>query len=343
MSHQTLLSDRTDAGQALLDRMVGVWVSRAISVAAKLGIADLLDGAGYDCAVLAEATKTRPDTLYRLMRALASVGIFAEDDAGRFHLTPMADGLRSDSPASLRDYAILLGEEWYWRSWGQLLHGVQSGDSALEHVLGMQVFDYLARSPEAGRVFDAAMTSRGNLEDRAIASAYDFGGGTIVDVGGGRGSLLAAILRGNPDPRGILFDLPAVEARARELLGTAGLLSRCELVAGDFFKDVPAGGDLYLMKKIIHDWDDARAQRILANCRTAMGKHGRLLLMEQVILPGNAPSLGKLMDLQMLVMTPGGRERTEAQYCSLLAAAGFKLAGITPTACPLSIIVGVPA
>jgi hypothetical protein len=343
MSHQVVSQDRTSAGQALLERMVGFWVSQAISVAAKLGIADLLDGAGSTCAVLAQATKTQPDALYRLMRALASVGIFAEDGAGRFHLTPMADGLRSDSPTSLRDYAILLGEEWAWRPWGHLLHSVQSGGSAFEHVFGMQIFDYLTQSPEAGRVFDAAMTSRGNLEDQAIVAACDFRGGTIVDVGGGRGSLMAAILRSNPDARGILFDLPPVQERAAELLRKAELLDRCALAAGDFFDSVPAGGDRYLMKKIIHDWDDARAHRILANCRTAMGKKGRLLLMEQVILPGNAPSFGKLMDLQMMVQTPGGRERTEAQYRSLLADAGFDLIGITPTACPLSVIVGAPA
>jgi hypothetical protein len=322
--------------------MVGSWVSQAISVAARLGIADLLDGEARSCAALAQATNTHPGALYRLLRALASVGIFAEEGDGRFRLTPLAECLRTDSPVSVRDYAVLLGEEWCWRPWGHLLHSVESGAPAFEHVFGMPIFEYLAQSPGAAAVFDAAMSSRGNLEDEAVVAAHDFDRGTIIDVGGGRGSLIAAILRQNLNVRGILFDLPHVQERAAELLRKADLPGRWELVAGDFFDRVPAGGDVYLMKKIIHDWDDDRACAILANCRAAMGAKGRLLLLEQVIEPGNAPSFGKLMDLQMLVHTPGGRERTEADYRTLLAAAGFDLVDITPTACPLSVIHGLP-
>jgi hypothetical protein len=246
------------------------------------------------------------------------------------------------APVSLRAYAILLGEEWHWRAWGRLRHAVRTGECAFEHVSGMQVFDFLARHAEAAKVFDAAMTSRSSIEDRAIAAAYDFARGTIVDVGGGRGSLMITILRQNPQARGILFDRPHVIAGAAAPAGEAGVADRCRVLAGDFFDRVPAGGDVYLMKKIIHDWDDERARAILANCRAAMTAAGRLLLLEQVILPGNGPSFGKVADLQMLVMTPGGRERTEAEYRTLLAAAGFELTRIIPTDCPLGMIETAP-
>jgi O-methyltransferase domain/Dimerisation domain len=326
----------------LLNLIAGSWMSQAISVAAKLGIADLLEDGPRSADDLSRATETHPDTLYRLLRALAGLRIFAEDDDGRFELTPLAEGLRTKAPVSLCGYAILLGEEWYWRAWGQLLHSVRTGECAFERVFGLQVFEYLARHPQAAQVFDAAMTSRGSMEDRAVAAVYDFARGTIVDVGGGRGSLLIAILRRNPQTRGILFDRPHVTAGAAAPVGEAGLADRCRIVAGDFFDGVPAGGDIYLMKKIIHDWDDERARAILANCRAAMAGNGRLLLLEQVILPGNGSAFGNVADLQMLVMTPGGRERTEAQYRTLLAAAGLELARIIPTECPLSIIEAMP-
>jgi hypothetical protein len=325
----------------LLNLIVGSWVSQAISVAAKLGIADLLEEGPRSCADLAKAAGAHPDALYRLLRTLASTGIFAEEDDGRFALTPLAEGLRTNAPASLRAYAAFCAEDWHWQAWGQLLHSVRTGNSAFEHVHGTQLFDYFARHPQAARAFDEAMTSRGNLEDRAIAAAYDMPR-TIVDVGGGRGSLIATMLRRNPEARGILFDRPHVIAGATALIREAGLADRCQLVAGDFFDRVPAGGDVYLMKKVIHDWDDARARAILANCRAVMAGNSRLLLLEPVILPGNDPAFGKLLDLQMLVQTPGGRERTESEHRTLLAAAGLRLTRILPTECTLSIIEAAP-
>lgn len=326
------------AAATMLNLIVGCWVSQSISVAAKLGIADLLEDGPRSPADLAQATQTHPRALYRLLRALASLGIFAENDSGRFELTPLADCLRARAANSLRDYAIFLGEDCHWRSWGNLLHSVRTGGCAFEHVFGMQIFDHFARHPEAAQAFDAAMTSRGNLEDRAVAAAYDFSSGTIVDVAGGRGSLIATILRQNPRARGILFDLPHVVERAAPLIREAGVADRCQLLSGDFFDRVPAGGDIYLMKKIIHDWDDERAGAILANCRAAMAGDGRLLLLEEVILPGNAPAFGKLIDLSMLVQTPGGQERTEAEYRTLLAAAGLELTRVAATQCSLRVI-----
>lgn len=326
----------------LLNLIVGSWVSQAIAVAARLGIADLLEDGPRAAAELARATGQNPDALYRLLRALAGVGIFAEDDAGLFELTPLADNLRSRAPASLRAYAVFVGDDCYWRAWGQLQHSVRTGECAFEQVFGLPLFDYLAQHRDLAEVFDAAMTSRGNVENRAIAAACEVPQGTIVDVGGGRGSLLAALLRGNPRARGILFDRPHVIAGAAAPLREAGLQDRCQRVGGDFFERVPAGGDLYVLKKIIHDWDDDRARAILANCRAVMAGDSRLLLLEEVIKPGNAPAFGKLLDLQMLVQTPGGRERTGEQYRTLLGAAGLRLTRIAPTDCPLSLIEAVP-
>ena len=328
--------------RTLLDLIVGSWVSQAIAVAARLGIADLLEDGSRPCSELAQATETHPDALYRLLRALASIGIFAEDEDGRFALTPLAEGLQTKAFASLRAYAVFAGEDSSWRAWGRLVHSVRTGECAFEHVFGTQLFDYFAQHPDAGQVFDAAMANRSSTEDRAVAATYTVPRGTIIDVGGGRGSLIAAFLRRNAEARGILFDRPRVIEGAIATIREAGLADRCQLVSGDFFDRVPAGGDLYLMKKVIHDWDDSRAHAILANCRAVMNGNSRLVLLEAVILPGNAPAFGKLLDLQMLVQTPGGRERTEAEYRTLLSAAGLKLARIVPTDSPISIIEAVP-
>src|SRR5262249_13317031 len=221
---------------------------------------------------------------------------------GRFGLTPQAEALRSDSPDSIRDYILLVGEEWYSGPSDHLLHSVQTGRPAFERVHGADFFTFLTREPAAAAVFDAAMTSRSVQENDAIAAAYDFSDlGTIIDVGGGHGSLLAAILRANPGLRGVLFDRPQAVAEARHQLEVARLGGRCELVAGDFFMSVPAGGDAYILKRVIHDWDDERAGAILLNCHRAMPQHGRPLVIELVLPPGHNPSLGKLFDLLMLV------------------------------------------
>ncbi len=328
---------------ALLQMASGSWVGQAVHVAAKLGIADLLEDGPKSPAALAEATGTHADALHRLLRALASLGVFAEDADGRFALTPVAEGLRTNALGSLRAYAIMLGEDWLWRAWGELLYSVRTGQSAFEHAFGHNLFQYFVEHPEAARVFNAAMTSRTGQENAAVTAGYDWPAGTIVDGGGGQGSWLAAILAQTPDARGVLFDLAHVIAAARGLIEGAGLTARCELVAGDFFERVPAGGDLYLLKRVIHDWDDERAVAILRGCRAAMGERGRLLVIEHVLPPGNAPSWGNLLDLQMLVLTPGGRERDEAGFRVLFALAGLRLERIIPAGPTASLIEVVAA
>jgi hypothetical protein len=334
-------TDGTPPALALLQQALGFFISRAICVVARLGIADLLKDGPLDTETLAAAAGVHAPSLYRVLRTLASVGIFAEGDDGRFGLTPRAEPLRSDAPDSIRAYILLLDEEWYSGPADHLLHCVQTGRPAFERVHGADFFTFLARDPGATAVFDAAMTSRSVQENDAIASAYDFSGlGTVVDVGGGHGSLLAAILRANPGLRGVLFDRPQVVAEAGHQLEAAGLGGRCEVVAGDFFESVPAGGDAYILKRVLHDWDDERAGAILRTCHRAMPEQGRLLVIELVLPPGNEPSLGKLFDLLMLVDL-GGRERTKADFQTLLAGAGFELTAVTPTPSLVSVVEGV--
>jgi hypothetical protein len=331
----------TPPALALLQQALGFWISRAICVVARLGVADLLKEGPLDTETLATAAGVHAPSLYRVLRTLASVRIFAEDKDGHFGLTPQAEPLRRDVPDSIRDYILLVGEEWYSGPSEQLLHSVQTGRPAFERVHGVDFFTFLARDATAAAVFNAAMTSRSVQENNAIAAACDFSGlGTIIDVGGGRGSLLAAILRANPGLRGILFDRPQVVAEASHQLEAAGLGGRCAVVAGDFFVSVPAGGDAYIVKRVIHDWDDEHAGAILRNCHRAMPEHGRLLVIELVLPPGNDPSLGKLFDLLMLVDL-GGRERTEADYRTILAGAGFELMAVTPTPSLVSVVEGV--
>jgi hypothetical protein len=323
--------------------VAGSWVSQALYVAAKLGIADLLQEGPQPCKRLAQATQTHADSLYRLLRALASVGVFVEDEEACFSLTPMAELLRTDVPGSLRAYAIMLGEPEYWRAWESVLHSVRTGQPAFDHVFGKPLFQYLATHSEAARIFDDAMTSRSDQENIAITEAYDFTGAqTVVDVGGGQGSLLALILKDYPSARGVLFDMPHVLGPARTRLKSAGWATRLTFVDGDFFATVPDGGDLYVLKKVIHDWSDEGAHEILTNCRTAMSGKGRLLLIEPVIASGNAPSFNKWLDLLMLVITDGGRERTEREHRELLAAADFQLNRVIPTRASVSIIEAAP-
>jgi len=322
--------------------MSGMWLAQAISVAAKFGVADLLGSGPKGPDELARATGTHRPSLYRVLRALASVGVFREDEDGRFCLTPLAEPLRSDAPASLRSFAIMLGEEWHWRAWGDLPNSVQTGQSAFEHLYGITNFEYWTRNPEAAAIFDQAMTSRSAEENQAVISADDFSTiETLVDVGGGHGSFLVSILQAASAMRGILFDRPHVVAGATQQIQSAGLQGRCEVMAGNFFDSVPKGADAYILKKVIHDWGDERVLAILRNCHRAMPERGLLLLVEPVIPSGNESSFAKLLDLLMRVWTPGGKERTEAEHSTLLSEAGFAVRGFIPTAAPVSVIEAV--
>ncbi len=329
--------------EAVVAQMIfGKWVAMALSVAAQLRVADSLATGPKSVADLAAETGAHAPSLYRVLRALASVGVFAEGADGRFGQTPLSEVLRSDVPGSMRAVADYCGADWSWRPWGKLLDTVRTGRTAFDEVFGEQAFEYLARHPAESAVFNEGMTGFSMQESPAVAEAYDFSPfGTIVDVGGGHGHLLCTILKKHPGPKGIVFDSPHVAEGATPRIAAAGLAGRCRAEGGDFFASVPAG-DAYVMKHIIHDWPDDKAMAILRNCRAAAKPGAKLVLVEMVIPPGNGPSPGKLLDLEMLVIA-SGKERTEGEYADLLAGAGWKLAGITPTKSPTSVIEGVAA
>jgi hypothetical protein len=317
-------------------------VSQAIHVAASLGVADHLRDGPRSVEELAAATGSRAPSLYRLLRALASVGIFTEAD-GRFGLTPLAEYLRSDVPGSVRAWAMMIGRPHAWSTWSSLLDSVTTGEPAFPALYGMSAWEYRAAHPEEGAIFDAAMNSLSTIAASAVVDSYDFSGiGVLADVGGGQGELLAGILAANPHMRGILFDQPHVIAGAPPVLERAGVADRCQVVGGSFFEAVPRGADAYLLKSVIHDWDDTPAVEILRRCRTAMVGTGKLLLVEYLVRPGNEPDPLKFRDLMMLVMV-GGRERTAEDFRRLYAEAGFRLIEIIPTGAPYHVIEGVPA
>jgi len=274
---------------------------------------------------------------------LSSFGVFSEIDPGRFAQTASSDLLRAGTLDSLRSWVQMTGLPLWPQTFAAALHSVKTGEPALKHVVGTEFFEYLATHPREGTVFGAAMGDFGRGVSQAVVQAYDFSNvGTIVDVGGGHGTLLSAILRGNAHLKGILFDLPHVADGARGLMAAAGVADRCEIHSGDFFAEVPAGGDVYILSWIIHDWDRGRAVSILKRCRQAMPTTGRLLLVEAIIPPGNEPHAGKIMDFVMLTAL-GGQERTKEQYEDLLQEAGFRLSAVVQTASPMSVIEGSPS
>jgi hypothetical protein len=322
----------------LMQMLLGPLIQKGIYVAAKLGIADLLSEKPYTTAELAAKTDTHEPSLYRVLRALASVGIFAECADGTFLLTPIATLLRSDVSNTMRDYAIFMGEEWHWRVWSEMMHSVKTGKTAVRKAYGVEAFNYLAQNPEAGELFNRAMTSSSLMEVPAIVESYDFSGaGKLVELAGGHGILLSGILKTNPQLQGVLFELPSVIEDAARLLEKEGVADRVELVSGDFFESVPAGGDTYMMKWTLHDWDDEHSVKILQNIGSAMNENGKVLIIEMVVPEGNEPSFSKIEDLEMLT-GPGGKERTKDEYRMLLEASGFTLTQILPTPSPMSVI-----
>ena len=314
-------------------------LSRALHVAAELGIADYLTDGSKSPAELAEATNCDKDALYRLLRMLASNGVFAEDAQGHFGLTPLANALRSDIEGSLRD-AIRMVDETWWNAYGHLTYSVRTGQPAFAQVTGLKSFEYHSCHPEVNERFANGMANFGSHENRLIAAAYNFSQfECIVDVGGGRGGLIAEILKAYPTIRGILYDRADV-VNHPDCIIAGGLDGRCELVAGDFFTSVPAGGDLYVMKRIIHDWDDDRSALVLGNCKQAMGEKGRILTIDAVIPSGNGSHPAKDSDLLMMALL-GGRERTEEEFRCLYGRAGLQLTKIIPTPSLLSIVEGI--
>lgn len=336
-------SPRPDATRQRLEALIsGYQSAQMIHVAATLKIADLLDQGPRTTAELALSTGTHEDSLYRLMRTLASLGIFSEEDGRRFKLNAMAELLRSGVPGSVRVSAEIAGAEWMWRPWGALLGSVKTGQTAFDRVYGQGTFDWFATHPEAGRLFDAGQAQVTAASASAVMAAYDFSRAkSIVDIGGGDGTLLAAALRASASARGVLMDLPNVVAGARKTFD-ATLVARTEFVAGDFFKAVPAGGDIYLMKSILHDWNDADCQRILSTVRRAVPAAARVVVAEDLVCGPNQPCPAKPRDINMLVRT-GGRNRTEQEYRAVLARGGFAVARVIPTSSTLYLIEAAPA
>jgi len=333
-----------EAIQQVLQIGTGYIASSALQVAARLKIADLLAKGPRTAAALASATGANEDALYRIMRVLAMLGIFSESSNRTFALTPAGETLRTDVPWSTHPMAIWLTDPFHFRVHADIMHSVQTGAPAGEKTVGMPVFEYFAKNPEESEVFNNAMTAFSGSVAPAVTEAYDFTGiSTLVDVAGGHGEILMAILRQHPDMRGILFDIEHVLAGARPRIAAAGMESRVATTSGDFFKAVPSGGDAYIMKHIIHDWPDDRAVVILRNIHRALANqpNGRVILLESIIQTGDQLDFGKLIDIEMLLL-PGGRERTEAEFRRLFELAGFKLARVVPTRSPLSVLEARP-
>jgi hypothetical protein len=326
----------------LIELLAGSWVARAISAAARLGISDLLADGPRSTSELAAGTGTEELALHRLLRALSGVGVFTEVSERRFALTELGNLLRTGIPGSQRARALMAGASWEWDTWRELDYSLKTGAPAFDHVFGTDFFSFLAQDADAATMFNEMMTGVTGHRSAAILDAYDFPTvGTLVDVGGGHGSFAASALAAHPGMHGVIFDQPGVVAGAQARLEAAGVADRCRLVAGDFFESVPTGGDVYTLISILHNWDDERAVAILRSCRQAVADGARLLVCEWVILPGNEPSLGKLLDLQMLVLF-GGRTRTLPEFTSLFADAGFEVTGLIRTRAGISIVEGSP-
>jgi SAM-dependent methyltransferase len=326
----------------VIQMAIAIWLSRAIYAAARLGVADLLADGARSADELAQATGADAPSLHRLLRALASRGVFTEVEPRRFALTPLGAALKSGAPGAARAAVLTLAGDWQWKAWGEFLYSLQSGKPAMDKVWGMPLFEYLGEHPDDSACFGEAMVAMHGAEAVAVLAAYDFSElGSLADLGGGTGSLLAGILQAYPKMRGLVFDLPATVAAAKARIAAEGLAARCETQAGDFFKAVPGGYDGYLLSHVLHDWTDEQSVTILMNIRRAIAPDGRLLIVEIVLPQGDAPHHGKLLDLLMLTV-PGGVERTAAEFNAVLAAAGFRIKRIIPTTTPQSIVEAIP-
>lgn len=328
----------------LMQFIMGKFVSRAISTAATAGFADALASGPHDADAVAARCGTQADATFRVLRALSAVGVFAQTGPRSFANTPVSELLRRDRPDSLNAMARWINSPTGWEAWGALDHTVKTGEPATAHLWGEDIFHYMASArPDDFAVFNDAMTSFSMWTASAVVESYDFAGlEQLVDVGGGHGALLAHVLARHTSLTGVLFDLPDVVAGAGDAFARFGVTGRATKAGGNFLEAVPAGADAYIMKHIIHDWDDARSKVILENCRRALRPHGRVLVVEQVIGDTPESTPGKLLDLEMLVMTPGGRERTAEEFATLFRSAGLELTRIVPTHSPVCVIEGRP-
>jgi hypothetical protein len=322
--------------EALGQMMLGAWITQTLYVAAELGVADILGNGPATVKELSLAVEAKEDNLSRIMRALCAAGIFSNDEQGRYTLTPIGELLRSDIPDSKRAYARMAGAEFY-SSWEGLLESVKTEKQAFNARYGKNFFEYMAEKPDRWAIYDEAMNSIHGPETTPMIEAYNFSCfSTVIDVGGGNGLTLAAILERFSNLKGILHELPDVAGRARDLFAKRGLSDKVIVSTGNFFDSVPAGGDIYLLRHVIHDWQDEDAVKILSNCSKQMNQAGKVLVVETVVPDDNAPGFVKWLDLMMMVV--GGRERTKAEFEKLLSAAGLRLSKIIPTSCEVSIL-----
>lgn len=324
----------------MLTMSFGGITAQAVGVAAQLGIVDHLANGPRTAGDLAAATGTHAPSLYRLLRALASLDVLAEDSEGRFSSTPLGDTLRSGVPGSVRGPVVMMTVPTMTLAAAEMLHAVQTGEPGFDHAFGAPFFDYLTAHPNDGAVFNGGMAAFSELENPLIAVAYEFPhGARVVDVGGGRGGFIAAVLRAHPSVRGVLYDLPEV-VRDSGYLAAAGVADRCEILGGSFFESVPGAADVYVVKRILHDWNDETSVRILTNIRRALPAGGRVLAIDAVLAPRGQPDMNKVSDLLMMVVCPG-HERTEQEFRDLYAAAGLRLTRVVSTPSSLSIVEGV--
>jgi hypothetical protein len=327
----------------LVQMAMSYWPSRLIYVAAKLNLADHLAAGPKSAEELATATAADAPSLYRMMRTLASLGIFTEHPGRRFALTPVGEALKSGAPGAARPTILTLAGDWVWRSIEHFPYSVETGKSGMEKALGEPIFDWLAKNPEDASLFSETMIGFHGMEPAAVAAAYDFSGfGTIVDVGGATGHLLATIFQAYPGPRGVLFDMPHVVRDAPALIQRRGLSERIRIESGSFFDTVPPGGDAYLLSHIIHDWSEKQCLTILGNIEKAMKPSAKVLIIEMVLPEGDAFHPGKMLDMMMLV-GPGGQERNEAEYRALLRKAGFELTRVVPTQSAVGVVEAIKA
>jgi len=334
------VSDLPAMVRQVLGDSLGYLHAAALRVAVRLSLAEELAGGPRTPQELAERTGASVDHLRRVIRLLATRGVFSEGEDGAIHLTPAADLLRADAALSVRSMVLLLTDEMYWLSTGRLEETVRTGGTVFNQIFGAPLFDYLLRNPEAGSVFHNGIADLSSIEQGPIAAAYPFPpSGTVVDVGGGPGGLLQAVLKNNPGLRGVLFDQDSVLKDHR--IDDPAVAGRWETAAGDFFVAVPSGADIYLLKRVLHDWDDAHSIRILRSCREAMPAHGRVLVIDAVVPPGNQPHASKVYDVAMMTIFDG-KERTAPEFDELFAAADLRASRIIPTPGTLSIIEAVP-
>jgi O-methyltransferase domain/Dimerisation domain len=339
-----MTDERRDESQTLpphvplVQMAMAHWGSHVVYVAAKLGLADLLAKGPMSAEQLAERTDTHAPSLYRLMRTLASLGIMTEDSSHHFALTPIGEAMKTGAPGSARATILTIASPFWSSGFSELMYSVQTGKSGFEKLTKMPIFDWFSEHPEEASLFNETMLGIHGAEPAAVAAAYDFSGlKTIVDVGGSTGNLLATVLEHNPECRGILFDMPHVVRDAPAFLKARGLADRIKIEPGSFFENVPPGGDAYMLSHIIHDWSEDQCLTILNNCKRVMNSDTRLMIIEMVLPPGDTPHPGKMLDMMMLV-GPGGRERTAEEYGELLGKAGLRLTRVVPTESAVSVV-----